>query len=47
MPRVKNKRIDTPEKGDVYIGRPSIFGNPFSHLPNTTAAYKVAQEKKQ
>jgi hypothetical protein len=26
---------------DVYIGRPSIWGNPFSHLPNTLAIYKV------
>jgi hypothetical protein len=26
---------------DVYVGRPSIWGNPFSHLPNTLAQYKV------
>lgn len=24
-----------------YIGRPSIFGNPYSHLFNTLAEYKV------
>ncbi len=29
------------ESYDVYIGRPSIWGNPFSHLPNTMAMYKV------
>ena len=27
---------------DVYIGRPSKWGNPFSHLPNTLARYRVA-----
>ena len=27
---------------DVYIARPSKWGNPFSHLPNTLAEYKVA-----
>lgn len=30
------------EKYDVYIGRPSKWGNPYSHLPNTLAKYKVA-----
>jgi len=29
------------EKYDVYIGRPSKWGNPFSHMPNTIAKYKV------
>lgn len=29
-------------KFDVYIGRPSPWGNPFSHLNNTLAAYKVS-----
>lgn len=26
---------------DVYIGRPSKWGNPFSHLPKTRADYRV------
>lgn len=26
---------------DVYIGRPSVWGNPFSHLDDTLANYKV------
>jgi hypothetical protein len=30
------------EAHDVYIGRPSIWGNPFSHKANTVAKYKVA-----
>jgi hypothetical protein len=29
------------EPYDVYIGRPSRFGNPFSHLPGTLAQWKV------
>lgn len=28
-------------KFDIYIGRPSIYGNPYSHLPNTLATFKV------
>ena len=27
--RVGNRRTDEPEPGDVYIGRPSRWGNPF------------------
>lgn len=26
---------------DIYIGRPSIYGNPFSHKEGTLAKYKV------
>lgn len=26
---------------DVFIGRGSQWGNPYSHLPNSTALYKV------
>lgn len=29
-------------KYDVYIGRPSIWGNPFSHKSGTLAKYKCA-----
>lgn len=28
-------------KFDVFIGRPSKWGNPFSHLDNTRAEFKV------
>ena len=27
---------------DVYIGRPSIWGNPFTHKPDTTAQVTVS-----
>lgn len=30
------------EPYDIYIGRPSKWGNPFSHLDKTIAKYKVA-----
>ena len=37
--RVVNKRM---HKGEgVYIGRPSVLGNPFSHLSGTLADFKV------
>jgi hypothetical protein len=29
------------EKYDVYIGRGSKFGNPFSHIPNSAAPFPV------
>lgn len=29
------------EEYDIYIGRGSKWGNPFSHLPETKALYKV------
>ena len=32
--RVVNKRTHTPTSHDVPIGRPSIFGNPYSHKPS-------------
>lgn len=38
--RVVNKHWDRGMNG-VYIGRPSFFGNPFSHLDGTIAKYKV------
>lgn len=33
------------EAYDVYIGRPSIWGNPFSHLDGTLAKFKVASRE--
>lgn len=30
------------EPYDVYVGRPSPFGNPYSHKPSTHAAFRVA-----
>lgn len=33
------------EKYDYYIGRPSKFGNPFSHQLGTLAQYRVASRE--
>lgn len=33
------------EKYDVYIGRPSKWGNPFSHKDGTLAQYKVSSRE--
>lgn len=30
---------------DVYVGRPTIWGNPFSHKPETSAKYMVASRE--
>lgn len=29
------------ERFDVYVGRPTVWGNPYSHKENTAAKYKV------
>lgn len=33
------------EKYDVYIGRPSKWGNPFSHKEDTLAEFRVSSRK--
>ena len=37
-PRVWNKRDANAPKEAVYVGRPSKWGNPYTHLPQSTAA---------
>ena len=39
---VVNKKAHRPTAQDRYIGRPSVLGNPFSHLSGTLAQHKVA-----
>lgn len=43
MPEVLNRRGPLPVdlRNAVYVGRPSKWGNPFSHLSGTLAQYKV------
>jgi hypothetical protein len=41
-PNVVNKRKHVPTPNDVYIGRPSKFGNPFSHKDGTLAQFRVS-----
>lgn len=33
------------EPYDVYIGRPSVWGNPFSHLASSAARFRVASRE--
>lgn len=39
MSKVVN--INSGEPYDIYVGRGSKWGNPFSHLPNTSAPWPV------
>lgn len=39
---IVNKRNHTPSPSDVYVGRPSPLGNPFSHQTGTLARYRTA-----
>lgn len=44
MSKLTNTKVVNKYHGehfDVYIGRGSIWGNPFSHLNNTTAQFKT------
>lgn len=43
MPRVWNKKSETPPRDAVYIGRPSKWGNPFPIGPNCTRAQSIAK----
>lgn len=42
MIRIVNKHWHKPTPNDVYIGRGSPFGNPYSHMDNTKAEHKVS-----
>jgi hypothetical protein len=43
QPRVFNKRHGDAPPGAVYVGRPTVFGNPFTHTANgTKAQFRVA-----
>lgn len=38
MPKVYNKRHKGVPRDAVYVGRPTAFGNPFTHLDESTLA---------
>lgn len=40
--KIVNKHWHKSTADDVYAGRGSPFGNPYSHLPNSKAEFKVA-----
>lgn len=39
--QVVNKRFHTPTDRDIYIGRGSVLGNPYSHLESKYDTFKV------
>ena len=41
MIAVVNRYRHKPTDHDIYIGRGSPFGNPYSHMDGTTAIYRV------
>lgn len=45
MVTIVNKRTHQVTKNDVYIGRGSCLGNPFSHLQGTKAEFVVASRQ--
>lgn len=42
MAKVYNKRDQRTPGDAVYVGRPTKFGNPYSHRDGTLAKYKVS-----
>lgn len=40
--KILNKNNYIPKSGDFYIGRSSVLGNPYSHLPNSRAEFVVS-----
>lgn len=40
--KVVNKRGHTPSSLDMYVGRPSPLGNPYSHLESSVAQFRTA-----
>lgn len=42
MPVVYNKKNGNIPSDAVYVGRPTKFGNPYSHLDKTIAKYKCS-----
>ena len=42
IPKVVNCRFDLY---DVYIGRPSKWGNPYSHMKESLAVFKVSNRR--
>lgn len=41
MPRIYNKKRDSIPPDATYVGRPTKFGNMFSHKEGTLARYQV------
>lgn len=46
MPRVLNKKRDFIPHDAIYVGRPSKWGNPYSHLGYGLAKFRVESAQK-
>jgi hypothetical protein len=46
MPRVYNKHHKDAPDDAIYVGRPTVWGNPFSHLPGGIARFRVGTRKR-
>lgn len=44
-PKVWNKRDKTTPKDAVYVGRPTKWGNPYSHLPSRIDTVMLVQDR--
>ena len=44
---VVNKRKHKPTEHDFYCGRPSLLGNPFTHIPKGTLAEFVVKSREE
>lgn len=42
MPKVLNKKLHGIPRNAVYVGRPTKWGNPYSHRAGTLAKFQVA-----
>ena len=42
MPKVWNQRDPNIPKDAVYVGRPTVWGNPFTHVQHLKKGIKVA-----
>jgi hypothetical protein len=47
MPRVYNKRDPDVPADAVYVGRPTKWGNPFTHLDGHTMAFYHVETRKE
>lgn len=46
-PRVHNQLLNTAPPNAVYVGRPSPWGNPFSHLPSRMPGVIVVATRRE
>lgn len=47
MPKVLNEHLDEITKDAVYIGRPTIFGNPYTHLAHSAPNVTVVDSREE